>query len=476
MQLFRTSLLSLFVLLSFSLHTVAATQGRTDTRAMPPSYGSGTEIFNNPKYRGYTVDKCLYSRGDRQCGKPAADRFCELNGYRESITYDLHERAGNTFLLGSESRCTGTHCDAFRAVACRERTNTAPGRPPAKPPTKPPANGSGKFYTSPSSNGFPVDRCLYRGRACGKPAADEFCRVEGYKRADSYRIIGSRNSWYLKEKRSCSRNCEAISAVQCSGKTNQGDNSGKVVLYEKPVYRGIPADECLRQDRDCGAKAAEQYCRNKGHASVVSYASSKSSSRTWLIGESRYCSGNNCRALRNIRCQSNNNSSQGQDFFAVPEYRGRRVARCLTKGNGCGQATADEFCRLQGFRSASKHERWRDAGPTIRLGNQQICEKRSCDALKNIQCSYNPASNDPGYNREKEFLEPSYQGFPISRCLYKGEGCQQEAADEFCRISGYNRSTDWQLRESIGPTIRLGSRQLCNKRECDGFWNIICRN
>lgn len=471
-------------LLLTSLAFAKSTQ-QAGTRAMPASYGPGTEIFNNPMYRGNAVDKCLYSRGDRQCGKPAADRYCELNGYRESISYDLRERAGNTFLLGSETQCRGSSCDAFRAVACKTRFNNdtrppawPPTRPPSKPPGRPPASGSDKFFRSPSFNGFPVDRCLYRGRSCGKPTADAFCKKQGYSYAEGYSIANTRNSWHLQENRSCTNNCQAIVSVQCKAYPNQdGGGQGQAVLYEKPEYRGTPVDECLRQGRDCGSKAAESYCRSKGHPGLISYGSVNSNSRTWLLKDNRYCSGNDCRELRNIRCEgkNNNNNNPAGDFFRAPAYRGRPIARCMTSGKKCGQPVADEFCRLQGYRSASRYQRWYDAGPTIRLGNQKTCDKRSCDALKNIQCSYAPPTGGSDNQREREFLYPAYRGYPISLCLEKGHGCDQIAADEFCRINGYREAINWQQRENIGPTIRLGSKQLCNKSSCDGFWNILCR-
>lgn len=248
------------------------------------------------------------------------------------------------------------------------------------------------------------------------------------------------------------------------------------MLYARPLRRGTPIDECLRQGRDCGSKAAESYCRSQGHSGMISYSSVSANSRTWLLKDNRYCTGNDCRELRNIRCEGNNhNNGQARDFFSVPSYRGQRISRCMTSGKKCGQPVADEFCRLQGYRSASDFKRWYDAGPTLRLGNQRTCDKRSCDALKNIQCSYAPSTGGSNNQWEREFLNPAYQGYPISQCLEKGLGCGQIAADEFCRINGYQESINWQIQENIGPTIRLGSKQICNKRSCDGYWNIICR-
>ncbi len=465
----------LVITLLLPAQALLAKSDHANTQALPPSYGPGTEIFKQPRYRGNAVDKCLYSRGDRQCGKPAADRFCELNGYRESITYDLHERHGNTFLLGSESQCRGSSCDAFRAVACRQPTNSS-GRPPTFPPGNG-GSGTDNFFNTPTTNGYPVDKCLYPNRSCGQVTADAFCQSKGYRRADNFRIASARNSWYLKEGRLCNRNCEAIYSVRCDGKNNQGGGTGKFKVFENPEYRGNPVDECLRRDRDCGSKAADAFCKTKGYRDSTSYRVANSRERTWLLGDARYCSGTNCKALRSVRCESrsNNNSGQERDFFPEPKSRGYRVSRCITEGKGCGNKAADEFCRLEGYRSASKYERWRDAGPTIRLGNQQICNKRSCDAIKNVQCSYAPPKDGSNDNRERLFREATYRGYPVSRCLYEGRDCDQYAADEFCRISGYREAVDWRRKEDIGPTIRLGNRKLCEKWSCDGFEDVVCR-
>ncbi len=367
----------LFTLLLIPGLALAANTEKSDTRAMPPSYGPDTQIFDNPRYAGSAVDKCLYSRGDRQCGKPAADRFCELQGYRESISYDLIERAGNTFLLGSESKCRGSSCDAFRAVACTHRTGSGGGQVP--------------------------DR-----------------------------------------------------------------------LYKTPEHNGSPISECLRQDRDCGSKAANRFCRDNKHGYAASFRVEGSQQRTWLLGDARYCTGKDCKALQYIRCESGNSDSDN-GFFAEPSYKGKRISRCVAQGKQCGQRAADEFCILNGYRSASKYERWRNAGPTIRIGSGQMCNKQSCDSLKNIQCSYDPPKNSSGNQNQKTFANPTHKGYPIARCVNRGETCDQDAVDVFCRMNGYREAIAWQPAEDIGPTVRLGNEQLCNKRSCDGFRDVVCK-
>lgn len=46
-----------------------------------------------------------------------------------------------------------------------------------------PAEASVRNYFSPAWNGTRIDSCLGTGTGCGKPAADAFCKAEGYDKA-----------------------------------------------------------------------------------------------------------------------------------------------------------------------------------------------------------------------------------------------------------------------------------------------------
>lgn len=72
-----------------------------------------TNLFLNPAYR---VDHCL-SFG-RDCGKPAADRFCRDNGYRSAAEWDTAP-ASPTLVLGTKEICAGSYCVGFTRVRCQ---------------------------------------------------------------------------------------------------------------------------------------------------------------------------------------------------------------------------------------------------------------------------------------------------------------------------------------------------------------------
>ena len=43
-----------------------------------------------------------------------------------------------------------------------------------------------QMFNNPRVNGYAVDRCLYSGQQCNQPAADEFCRRNGFQRARNF--------------------------------------------------------------------------------------------------------------------------------------------------------------------------------------------------------------------------------------------------------------------------------------------------
>ena len=51
------------------------------------------------------------------------------------------------------------------------------------------------------------------------------------------------------------------------------------------------------------------------------------------------------------------------------------------------------------------------------------------------------------------------------------------AATEFCKRSGYAKTTAWKPANDIGgqtSTVVLSTGQVCNNASCDGFASITC--
>lgn len=76
-----------------------------------------TRLFRKPKVGNVRLDVCLTL--NKNCGKPAADRFCQSMGYRRALNCKLdNERTVPTFIIGTESLCNQSFCRGFEIIEC----------------------------------------------------------------------------------------------------------------------------------------------------------------------------------------------------------------------------------------------------------------------------------------------------------------------------------------------------------------------
>jgi hypothetical protein len=68
-----------------------------------------------PEQAGLRLDSCL--TGFTDCGKPAADAFCQAEGFEIAIIFQ-REAAIQTIRLGNGEFCTGPTCTSFRQIKC----------------------------------------------------------------------------------------------------------------------------------------------------------------------------------------------------------------------------------------------------------------------------------------------------------------------------------------------------------------------
>lgn len=104
---------------------VASTAPVVPPPRIPPSNHAAKMTYHNAVIRvqGYRLDWCL-KRGT-QCGKPAADAWCELNNKTKLSSHatafkqatDLG-RYAPTYILGDKSLCHSAGCDGFESITC----------------------------------------------------------------------------------------------------------------------------------------------------------------------------------------------------------------------------------------------------------------------------------------------------------------------------------------------------------------------
>ena len=78
------------------------------------------------------------------------------------------------------------------------------------------------------------------------------------------------------------------------------------------------------------------------------------------------------------------------EVFAEPTFNGRRLDWCRGWKDACGKATADEFCRLNGFVEALSFvpdPKIGAAEPTRQIASGLVCDHENCDGFAEIACT-----------------------------------------------------------------------------------------
>lgn len=79
----------------------------------PPAQASEVRNYLAPQLDGQRVNACLTSGA---CGKPAADAFCQAEGYDQAMLFQ-REPSASARAIDSDRVCDGS-CTAFRQVKC----------------------------------------------------------------------------------------------------------------------------------------------------------------------------------------------------------------------------------------------------------------------------------------------------------------------------------------------------------------------
>ena len=75
---------------------------------------AGVRNYFSPQFEGASVDACLTTG---ECGKPAADAFCKLQGYDNAMIFQRRPSA-MTRQIDSGQTCSSNACTAFSQVKC----------------------------------------------------------------------------------------------------------------------------------------------------------------------------------------------------------------------------------------------------------------------------------------------------------------------------------------------------------------------
>jgi hypothetical protein len=81
-------------------------------------------VVQNPRMNGRPVDWCLVPT--KQCGKPAADRYCKIQNLGHAVRFSGQRSDERTYILGTGEVCDlrrFDHCDRFSVITCSSGGN-----------------------------------------------------------------------------------------------------------------------------------------------------------------------------------------------------------------------------------------------------------------------------------------------------------------------------------------------------------------
>lgn len=160
----------------------------------------------------------------------------------------------------------------------------------------------------------------------------------------------------------------------------------ETLVIREPRIGELHLSKCLRRARQCGAPAANAYCRSKGYEHAQSFELSYPGQRgpTVSLADGRQCTGL-CGSFNEITCKN-----RLERTFVNPQLRGAPLDSCRRFGAECGLPAAKAFCRTQGFSNAVEfgvYEPGVRARTEVLVGSRRSCEGETCGAFRFIRCS-----------------------------------------------------------------------------------------
>lgn len=145
-----------------------------------------------PTYRGDRLDWCLDYGSN--CGQPVVNEYCKSMGLRGTQYFKQASNIGRTRLM-TDAVCEDSYCDGFDYLYCRKLNET---------------------YSKPTYRGDRLDWCAEYGTQCGKPAADAFCKKQGWNKAYDYAEDQNIGRTRLLNDAVCEANyCDGFKYIKC---------------------------------------------------------------------------------------------------------------------------------------------------------------------------------------------------------------------------------------------------------------------
>jgi len=179
----------------------------------PETYDPGQDedkIYRKPRWKDERLDWCFVWGKD--CGQPAADHFCRRRRFSGAKDFRAEANVGAyepTRVAGTDQVCNQPWCTGFEYITC---FGPLPPDQVFGNPTL--DNRDGKTYR--------LDWCLNWQNDCGKPAADAYCRANGFPESIYYQAdpgVGTQPTMLIGTGQICNASfCTAFQIITCKSR------------------------------------------------------------------------------------------------------------------------------------------------------------------------------------------------------------------------------------------------------------------
>ncbi|MFI4987844.1 MAG: hypothetical protein ACHQF3_10420 [Alphaproteobacteria bacterium] len=259
------------------------------------------------------------------CGKPAADAFCQSQGFAGASEFTRRPRTPPTRVIGTGQVCSGQNCGRIDSVVCASGLTTAavatpaPATAAAPAPRAPaaPGNPATRRFDDPMVEGVALDVCRIWAHDCGKPAADAFCQSQGFAAASEFtrrphtpptRVIGTGQV--------CSgQNCGRIDSVVCASGGGTAAAYGRDSCMQGYVWREARPGDHVCVTLGTSQQAAEDNAAAASRINPFNRAYGPDTCQSGFVWREAYPNDHVC-VTPGTRAQAASDNAHATDRFA----------------------------------------------------------------------------------------------------------------------------------------------------------------
>jgi hypothetical protein len=166
----------------------------------------------------------------------------------------------------------------------------------------------------------------------------------------------------------------------------------EITEFSAPAYKGHLLDWCLNWGSDCGAPAANAWCKSKGYDGAEAFKLWENVGKsTRVFGTGQVCDDESCDSFKMIACSKgdapgDSGDGDAETTYKKPKIKGVRLDWCRDWGTNCGEPAALAFCKSKGDSEVVSFKMAPDIGKTRVISTGQVCDDPTCDGFKQITC------------------------------------------------------------------------------------------